>query len=383
MIITSGMVFTAGFRFEQVNIRTRNGVITEISDQEIIPEAGEEIIDASGSYVIPGLTDVHFHGAMGADLSDGTEEALQRIAAYEYSAGVTQICPATMTLPAETVEQICLTAYQYQKKKKEAPGSDEVSDLVGIHLEGPYISPGKVGAQNPAYVQKADKVFLERLLEKTEGLPKLITIAPEIPENLEVIKALQDRIRFSVGHTSATYEEAAKGFEAGAKHMTHLYNAMPGLTHRAPGPIAAGAEIDEVTPELICDGIHVAPAAVRAAFRLFGPERMILISDSSRAAGLPDGEYELGGQKVYKHDGAVYLTPPGAEPATLASSSTDLFTCMLRAMDMGIKPEDAIRAATYNPAKAIGIDKDYGTIEVGKRANLLLLDEKYRLLRVL
>lgn len=383
MIITSGMVFTAGFRFEQVNIRTRNGVITEVSDQEIIPEAGEEIIDASGSYVIPGLTDIHFHGAVGADLSDGTEEALQRIAAYEYSAGVTQICPATMTLPAETVEQICLTAYQYQKKKKEAPGSDEVSDLVGIHLEGPYISPGKVGAQNPAYVQKADKVFLERLLEETESLPKLITIAPEIPENLEVIRALHHRIRFSVGHTSADYEEAAKGFEAGAKHMTHLYNAMPGLTHRAPGPIAAGAEIDEVTPELICDGIHVAPAAVRAAFRLFGPERMILISDSSRAAGLPDGEYELGGQKVYKHDGAVYLTPPGAEPATLASSSTDLFTCMLRAMDMGIKPEDAIRAATYNPAKAIGIDKDYGTIEVGKRANLLLLDEKYRLVRVL
>ncbi len=383
MIITSGMVFTAGFRFEQVNIRTRNGVITEVSDQEIIPEAGEEIIDASGSYVIPGLTDIHFHGAVGADLSDGTEEALQRIAAYEYSAGVTQICPATMTLPAETVEQICLTAYQYQKKKKEAPGSDEVSDLVGIHLEGPYISPGKVGAQNPAYVQKADKVFLERLLEETESLPKLITIAPEIPENLEVIKALRDRIRFSVGHTSATYEEAAKGFEAGAKHMTHLYNAMPGLTHRAPGPVAAGAERDEVTPELICDGIHVAPAAVRAAFRLFGPERMILISDSSRAAGLPDGEYELGGQKVYKHDGAVYLTPPGAEPATLASSSTDLFTCMLRAMDMGIKPEDAIRAATYNPAKAIGVDKDYGTIEAGKRANLLLLDEKYRLLRVL
>ncbi len=383
MIITSGMVFTAGFRFEQVNIRTRNGVITEISDQEIIPEAGEETVDASGSYVIPGLTDIHFHGAVGADLSDGTEDALQRIAAYEYSAGVTQICPATMTLPAETVEQICLTAYQYQKKKKEAPGSDEVSDLVGIHLEGPYISPGKVGAQNPAYVQKADKVFLERLLEETESLPKLITIAPEIPENLEVIKALQDRIRFSVGHTSATYEEAAKGFDAGAKHMTHLYNAMPGLTHRAPGPIAAGAEIDEVTPELICDGIHVAPAAVRAAFRLFGPERMILISDSSRAAGLTDGEYELGGQKVYKHDGAVYLTPPGAEPATLASSSTDLFTCMLRAMDMGIKPEDAIRAATYNPTKAIGIDKDYGTIEVGKRANLLLLDEKYRLLRVL
>ena len=383
MIITSGMVFTPAFRFEQVNIRTRNGVITEVSDQEIIPEAGEEIVDASGSYVIPGLTDIHFHGAVGADLSDGTEEALQKIAAYEYSAGVTQICPATMTLPAETVEQICLTAYQYQKKKEEAPGSDGISDLVGIHLEGPYISPGKVGAQNPAYVQKADQAFLERLLEETESLPKLITIAPEIPENLEVIKALHDRIRFSVGHTSASYEEAAKGFDAGAKHMTHLYNAMPGLTHRAPGPIAAGAEIDEVTPELICDGIHVAPAAVRAAFRLFGPERMILISDSSRAAGLPDGEYELGGQKVYKHDGAVYLTPPGVEPATLASSSTDLFTCMLRAMDMGIKPEDAIRAATYNPAKAIGIDKDYGTIEAGKRANLLLLDEKFRLIKVL
>ncbi len=383
MIIRSDKVFTPEFRFEQKNIRTKDGVIIEVSDEQLNPNPGEEVIDASGKMVIPGLTDIHFHGAMGADLSDGTEEALRDIAAYEYSVGVTQICPATMTLPAETVEQICLTAYTYQKKKEEVPGSDGVSDLVGIHLEGPYISPGKVGAQNPAYVQKADTAFLERLLDETEGLPKLITIAPEIPENLEAIKKLYDRIRFSVGHTSASYEEAAKGFDAGAKHMTHLYNAMPGLTHRAPGPIAAGAERDEVTPELICDGIHVAPAAVRAAFRLFGPERMILISDSSRAAGLPDGEYELGGQKVYKHDGAVYLTPPGIKPEILASSSTDLFSCMNRAIDMGIRPEDAIRAATYNPAKAIGIDGAYGTIETGKRANLLLLDKDYHLLRVL
>ncbi len=164
--------------------------------------------------------------------------------------------------------------------------------------------------------------------------------------------------------------------------MTHLYNAMPGLNHREPGPIAAGAERDDVTAEIICDGIHIASGAIRAAFKLFGPERMILISDSTRATGLPDGEYELGGQKVYKHNSAAYLLPEGAENNTLAGSCTNLFGCMLKAMEFGISAEDAIRAATYNPAKALGILDDYGSVEAGKKASLLLLDKNYKLLHV-
>ncbi|MCR5343663.1 MAG: N-acetylglucosamine-6-phosphate deacetylase [Butyrivibrio sp.] len=377
MIIKNGKVYTREFAFKEMNIRTDGDRISEVTEDEISPADDEEVVDAEGLYVIPGLTDLHFHGAAGADICDATEDAIRKLAEYEYSVGVTQICPATMTLPADRISDICEVAHKYERASKDE------AELVGINLEGPYISPKKVGAQNPDFVQKADVEFLRKLIEKTEHLPKLITIAPEITENLECIKALAKEIRFSVGHTMADYNEAVMGFEAGARHMTHLYNAMPGLNHREPGPIAAGAERDDVTAEIICDGIHIAPGAIRAAFKLFGAERMILISDSTRATGLPDGEYELGGQKVYKHHSAAYLLPGETENNTLAGSCTNLFGCMLKAMEFGISAEDAIRAATYNPAKALGILESYGSVEVGKRANLLLLDKNYKLLRVL
>ena len=383
----NGKVFTPEFEFKELNIRIENGRIYEVTaDKNIKTEDEDNIIDAGGMLVIPGLTDIHFHGAAGADLCDASENAIRCIAEYEYSAGVTQICPATMTLPPDRLEKICKAAYDYSNMQKDYEISQETrheAELVGVNLEGPYISPDRVGAQNPAYVQKADAGFLKELLEKTEGLPKLITIAPEIEDNLECIRKLSGEIVFSIGHTMANYDEASKGFDAGARHMTHLYNAMPGLNHREPGPIAAGCERANVTAEIICDGIHISPGAFRAAFKLFGAERMILISDSTRAAGLDDGEYELGGQKVYKYDGAAWLTPRGLQNRTLAGSCTNLFDCMRKAISMGVSAKDAIRAATYNPAAVIGILDDYGSIEPGKKANLLLVSSDYELIRVL
>ena len=385
MLIKKGTVFTPDFVFRKQNIRIKEGTITEVCEGDMEALPGEEVIDAGGKFIIPGLTDIHFHGAMGADICDASEDAVKNLAEYEFSVGVTQICPATMTLPAEKVLTICRNAYDYARKKRsdtEAYKKRE-SLLVGINLEGPYISPDRVGAQNPAYVQRADAAFLKKLIDETDNLPKLITIAPEIPENLDCISKLSDEIRFSVGHTMADYDQARKAFEAGARHMTHLYNAMPGLTHRAPGPIAAGAEREDVTAELICDGGHIAGGAVKAAFKLFGSERMILISDSARSTGLADGEYELGGLPVFKHDGATWLTPEPPEKNTLAASSTNLFDCMLKAMEMGIPAEQAIRAATYNPASAIGILDNYGSIETGKSGRLLILNKDYTLDKVL
>ena len=390
MIIVNGLVFTDRFVFEKKNLRVLKGIITEVTDAELSPEDGEEVVDAAGKRIIPGLTDIHFHGAVGFDLCDGTPEAVRKLAEYEYSAGVTQICPATMTLPVDRVEKIVKNAYEFKKEQEkkaldnQGEYAEKESRLVGINLEGPFISPKKVGAQNPEYVVAADAEFLGKLLDETESLPKVITIAPEEQGNITCIEKLHDRIRFSIGHTNAGYEEARAGFEAGAKHMTHLFNAMNGINHRLPGPIVAGAERSDVTPELISDGIHVAPASVRFAFDLFGADRMILISDSTRAAGMADGEYELGGQPVFKYDNAAWLTrkEPGKQ-GTLAGSASNLFECLQKAIEFGVPAEDAIRAATYNPAAAIGVSDKYGTIARGKSGRLLMLDDNYDLVRVL
>lgn len=374
MLIRNGMVYRPDFRFRWGDVRVKDGRIEEVSNTPLMPEKEEAIIDATGRLVIPGLTDIHFHGCVGFDTNDATHEALSAMAEYEAGCGITTICPATMTLPEERIGQIVKTAYRHKKR------SSVEADLVGVNLEGPFIALGRVGAQNPAYVHEPDVEFLRNLLLETEHFPRLITIAPEVKGAIACIRALHDDIRFSIGHTEATYEEARKGFEAGARHLTHMYNAMPGIHHRAPGPIAAAAEQPEVTCEIISDGVHIHPAAVRAAFFLMGPEKMILISDSTRATGKPDGEYELGGQPIFKHDHAAFL-----KDGTLAGSTTNVYDCMVNAISFGIPVEDAVRAATYNPAKAIGILPQYGTIEAGKRAKLLVIDpsKNMRLERVI
>lgn len=370
MIIKNGNVYTKNFIFEKKNIRITDGIITEVEDKEIIPLESEEVIDADNLMVIPGLTDVHFHGCVGYDFCDATDEAVTNMAKFQLSKGVTSICPATMTLPKDRIRDICKVAAEHKQESGEA-------DLVGINLEGPFISPNRCGAQNPKYVQKVDSDFLLELIEISKGLTKLVTIAPEEEGAVECIKQLKDKITFSIGHTVADYDVAAKAFSAGAAHITHMYNAMPSLTHRTPGVIGAAAESENVMAEIVCDGIHVHPSAVRAAFKLFGEDRIVLISDSTRACGMPEGEYELGGLPVFLKDGAVRL-----EDGTLAGSATNVFDCMINVMKMGVPEEVAIKAATYNPAKAIDILDSCGTIEYGKEGKVLLLDNDYNIVKV-
>ena len=363
MRITGGKVFSGG-AFTKAAVEVADGRIAALEPSEGACALSEGDIDATGCYVVPGFIDIHFHGCVGADLCDATEEAVRAIARHEASRGVTSICPATMTYPEDLLASVAGTAAAFE------PAADEAS-LVGINLEGPFISPDKIGAQNPAYVQHADAAMLRRIQEAGHGLVKLVDIAPEEPGALEFVAEVADEVRVSLAHTCTDYDTARAAFDRGARHMTHLYNAMPGLHHRKPGPIAAAWECPEATVELICDGVHVHPAMARLTFALFGADRICLISDSMRACGLEDGTYDLGGQDVTVRGNVATLAD-----GTIAGSVTDLAACVRHAVrEMDVPLEDAVLAATLTPARAIGIDGERGSIEVGKVADLVVLDE--------
>ena len=326
------------------------------------------VLDAAGCYVIPGLVDIHFHGCVGEDFSDATPDGLQKIADFELSQGVAYICPAGMTLPEDQLTAICRNTAAH--RKKNAGGAE----VVGAHLEGPFLCMAKKGAQNGDYLHDPDTAMLKRLQAAAEGCVRLVTLAPEQPNSIEFIKAAVEMgVTVSLGHTTADYNTARAAFEAGASHATHLFNAMPPLAHRDPGVIGAAFDVPHVQPELICDGIHVHGSAVRAAFRLFGKDRMILISDSLRATGMPDGEYPFGGQMIEVHGNRATIL---GHPETLAGSVTSLMGCLRQAVSFGIPLADSVRACTYNPARSIGIDGRAGTLDVGKEASIVLLDEK-------
>lgn len=361
MRIIGGQVFDLKDGFVERDVCTDGALISSVSGDE-------QVLSADGCYVIPGLVDVHFHGCIGEDFSDATPEGLQRIADYELSQGVTYICPAGMTLPEEQLVKICENAAAHRRKNTGG------AELVGVHLEGPFLSMAKKGAQNADYLHAPDIAMLRRLQASAEGCVRLVTAAPEEAGALEFIRAaVEAGIAVSVGHTVADYDTAKAAFAAGADHVTHLYNGMPPMHHRAPGVIGAAFDSPGVMAELICDGVHIHGAMVRLAFRLFGAERMILISDSLRAAGMPDGRYPFGGQEIEVHGNRATIA---GHPETLAGSVTSLMGCLRQAAAFGIPFADAVRAASYNPAKSIRIDDRAGSLEEGKEASIVLLDRK-------
>ncbi len=357
-----GLIYTERFCFEPGILCVEEDRIRkiEIGALEDLTEAEQD------TYLLPGLVDIHFHGCAGYDFSDGNVETISRIADFELQNGITSICPATMTLAEEQLVQICRAARE-----------SKVESLQGIYLEGPFLSYEKRGAQNPAYIRKPDVNFLDKLQQEAGGLIKIVAIAPEEEGAMECIQAGKERYRFSIAHTCADYDTARKAIEAGAGHVTHLYNAMPPFTHRAPGVIGAAAEQNKAEVELICDGVHIHPSVVRNTFQWFGAERVILISDSMMAAGMVDGMYSLGGQKVEVQGKLARL-----ENGTIAGSVTHLYDCMKKAVEMGVPKEAAVRATSYNPAKSIGIEQDYGVLGVGKKADILVTDRNFSLQKV-
>ena len=365
MIIKNAYVFTLEQGFVKQDIVIENGYF---SGRDCVPLEGEVVIDAKEDYLIPGLVDVHFHGCGGYDFSDGTKGALDVMGKYELQNGITAICPAAMTLSEDMLKGVCENAFEYASDNQTGTRGRQVSRLCGIHLEGPFIAKEKKGAQNPAYIREPDIAMFHRLQEAAHGLIRLITIAPETDHAMEFIGELHGQVHISLGLTAGDYDTAYEAFGLGADHVTHCFNAMPGFTHRAPGVIGAAFDATHVMPELICDGVHVHPSAVRAAFSLFGAERMILISDSMRATGMSDGAYTLGGLGVQVKGNRATL-----EDGTLAGSVTNLMDCMRTAVAMGIPLETAVRCATYNPAKSIGIEALYGRIAVGAYGDCVLL----------
>lgn len=321
-----------------------------------------KILDASGLIMLPGLVDIHFHGCMGADMCDGTVEALDVITSYEASVGVTSVCPATMTIPRDELLCVMKNAGDYTYHGG--------AHLVGINMEGPFISPSKKGAQAAENIMHCDYEYFRQLQDAANGLIKLVDIAPEEPGAFEFIDKAKDETVISIAHTAADYDTAKEAIEHGASHATHLYNAMPSLHHRNPGVIGAVRDSQKCHVELICDGVHIHPSVIRATFAMFGAERMILISDSMRATGLEDGEYTLGGQPVTVRGNLATL-----HDGTIAGSATNLMDCMRFAVnEAGISLEEAIMCATANPAKEINIFDEAGSISVGKKADFVLLN---------
>ena len=375
MIIRNALFYGEDKTFSRLDIRIEEDVFTEICPS-LAPSENESVLDADGLYAIPGLIDIHFHGCMGHDFCDGTVEAIDAITRYEASCGVTSVCPATMTVSPESLVQVMDAARTYN----ESPARPGQASLVGINMEGPFISEAKKGAQAAEHIRLCDEALFCSLQERSGGLIKLVDIAPENEGAMEFIDALHDKVTISLAHTTADYQTAKEAYDRGARHATHLYNAMPPFTHRAPGVVGAAFDSPHCRAELICDGVHIHPSVVRATFQLFGDDRMILISDSMRAAGMEDGQYTLGGQDVAVKGKYATLVSDGA----LAGSVTNLMDCMRTAVkEMQIPLESAIACATMNPAKAIGIYDRYGSISTGKIANLVLLDQDLNLRQVI
>lgn len=366
MIIKNGLVFQEDGSFAKKDLYIENGRFA--ATEEEISDKTE--FDAEGLKVLPGLVDVHSHGAFGHDFCDADPEGLKTILKYEKEHGITSYCPTSMTLARDRLMEIFATAAQAEPDASRAR-------IVGVNMEGPLIDIAKKGAQAAEHIAVPDADFFRQCNEASGNQIKLVTLAPNTENAFAFIQAVKDEVMVSIGHTTADYDCARKAMELGARHVTHLYNAMPPFAHRDPGVIGAACDCEDCMVELICDGFHIHPSVVRTTFKMFGDQRVILISDSMMATGMENGTYELGGQEVTMKDRLATLSD-----GTIAGSATNLFDCMKKAMEFGIPESTAVFAATRNPAKSIEVYDQVGSIAPGKYADLLIVDDSYNLVKV-
>lgn len=374
MEIKNVLVFTEQHEFVRGSISFEDGIIREVSltgDDTVDAAAGDALAGEDDLYAIPGLVDIHFHGCMGADLCDAEPDTIKTLAEYQAGQGVTTICPATMTMSLPELHKIMANIGSYTGEGVQG------AHFAGINMEGPFISPANKGAQAAENIIPCDAALFRELNMESGGRIRLVDIAPEEPGAIEFIEAIRDEVNVSLAHTVADYDDAMAAFQAGANHVTHLFNAMLPFHHRKPGVQGAAADAGAYV-ELICDGVHIHPAMVRAVFKLFGSDRVCLISDSMRAAGLADGDYTLGGQAV-KVKGNLATLADG----TIAGSVTNLMLCLKNAVqEMQIPLEAAVRSASETPARSIGIFDRCGSLSAGKRADIVLLDKELNVRQV-
>ena len=364
MFYKNARIYCSDFQFRNGAFEVVNGKFASVLP-ECVPE---DAIDLQGATVIPGLVEVHSHGCAGYDFSDGDYEGLKAMAKQYAAWGVTSFAPASMTLPYDVLEKAFATAKQLAEENIEA-----LSVLRGIQMEGPYFSYKKRGAQNADYLKEPDFEGFKALQEGCGGLIRIVDIAPELPGAAEFVEKAKELCTVSIAHTDSDYDHAKAAIDAGVTHLTHLYNAMPAIHHRTPGVIPAAVENENVQAEIIADGYHIHPASVRLAFTMF-KNRMILVSDSGRCAGKEEGyQFDLGGQMAEIRGGVAKLV--GTD--TIACSASNMWACLTNVLAWGIPEDEAVRAATYNPAKAIGVTDVVGSIEEGKIADFIVCNADY------
>lgn len=366
MIIKSANVLCDDFVFRVKDVEVKDGLITSIEDFI----EGEDQLDARGKLLLPGLIDIHTHGCVGKDTCDGDINGYEKMSHFYASQGVTSFLFTTMTLSEKQLTEILNKIHTYMESGKGGAYAH------GVYLEGPFINPEKKGAQNGAYIVEPDYAMFKRLNQASGNLIKAAAIAPEMGKAMECISSMSGECSVTLAHTDADFETACAAFAAGAKSLTHTFNAMPGIQHRYPGPIAAALDHDAYM-ELICDGIHVHPSIIRMMFKMNGADQIVLISDSMEAAGMPDGVYSLGGQTVYLNGHKAAL-----KDGTIAGSAASLHDCVIKCIESGIKRELAIKAASDNPSRLLGINEYTGSIKVGKSADLVLSKEDLTILKV-
>ena len=371
MIFENAMVFSGKDGFRPGSFTVSGGRFECIEKDRKGAGQNDDAVDLDGMNVIPGLVDIHTHGAAGCDFSDGDIDCLRTIGKYQASHGITAFASTSMSLPYDRLEEAFVTASDYQNHLPH-----DAARLAGIHMEGPFFSEAKKGAQNAEHLRLPDIDAFHRLQDACGGLIRIVDIAPELPGAADFIREISKECKVSIGHTTADYETAMRAFDLGASHVTHLFNAMLPLHHREPGVIGAAFDRNDVVCELICDGLHVHPAMIRTAFRML-PGRVCLISDSLRCAGMPDGEYELGGQNVILKNCEARLAD-----GTIAGAASDLYRDMVNVKANGVPVSDAVIAATLRPAVEIGADKDIGSIEPGKLADFIVCDDSWSLKHV-
>lgn len=362
MILKNALVCSDSFEKMNASVRIDGERISAIEKDLPSEHVG---IDLKGYTILPGLIDIHVHGAAGADVCDGTPDAIDKISDYLASRGVTTFCATTMTTSCLELEHIIGNVVKCMK------GSKAGARIQGIHLEGPFLCREKCGVQNEKYILSPDIDYFKRLNDCFPGAISIVDVAPEAPNGMSFIEEASRICPVSLSHSDADYDIAREAIKHGLSHVSHLFNAMSPIGHRNPGAVPAVFEAKQVTAELICDGVHLHPAILRMAFSLLGRDRTIVVSDSMRAAGMPDGEYLLGDRKVL-----VYDKRTSYANGRLAGSTTSMIDELKNLVQIGIPWEHVIRSATINPARRLGIDSETGSIAIGKYADITVLDSE-------